>query len=415
MWEHNPIHDSTMVLVTAMQGRTRAYMAAVVLFVSTLILTTACSEWPRSNDCFGGALSSDSIHCEVFEYAHNDGVIEVESVYRVGRALYIYLAQTEPLADAAIEKMLAKSQEVALRTGEHDCVLDPRLCGSGVVSDRLGGYILPESSIYQTIELFPGGAEARRSSPGWQAFEQFWPSSAGGISEATMDNDFDVSEVDRNNFPSLRGKCNYPAIVEPRAYRSCNTWDSYPSLGLASSYADTWNDKAYYYVKAEAGEEEAKVVAAKETLMRSQPDYLTEGRLVVVAVPHDFEELWRWSLVLDRFAESAGNTIGITNARLHFNTLGGLGKDRRYVFPLAYAPDLTDQIKDDHGFPDGLRYRLIIQVETLEFEKTVAGMPQLLKQLEIPESAVGLIYEKEHHQAERGYAEPVPNVLDDLR
>ena len=43
---------------------------------------------------------------------------------------------------------------------------------------------------------------------------------------------------------------------------------------------------------------------------------------------------------------------------------------------------------------------------TLEFEKTVAGLPRLLKQLEIPESAVGLILEVKHRLPERAFTEP---------
>ena len=79
----------------------------------------------------------------------------------------------------------------------------------------------------------------------------------------------------------------------------------------------------------------------------------------------------------------------------------------RYVaFPLEDAPDLTDHVLEREAFPNGPLWRLIIQVETLEFEKTVAGLPRLLRQLEIPESAVGLIYEKEHVLSERGYPEP---------
>ena len=46
-------------------------------------------------------------------------------------------------------------------------------------------------------------------------------------------------------------------------------------------------------------------------------------------------------------------------------------------------------------------------METLEFEKTVAGLPRLLQQLEIPESAVGLIFEKRHVLAERGAPAPL--------
>ena len=385
------------------------YSVAMLLVAGALALAMSCAGTPShgsSGDCFGGALSDDPIHCEVLEWAHNEGIINVDGVYRAGNALYIYLTQTDRLNDTARREMLGKSQEVARRTGEHECVLNTILCGSGVLSaGRDGGYILPKSSGYQTIEVLPGGAEARRSSPGWQVFQQFWPEAAGGASGATeTEGYFDVSGVDRTNFPSLLGNCN--SLDNANRINACKAWEHYPGLRIANAFSDTWNDKQYYYVKAGVGEEASKIAAAKTALMTSQPEYFTEDRLVVVAVPHDFEELWHWSLVLDRFANSSGNTLGITHVRLGFNTLGGLGKDRRYLFPSEDAPDLTDYIRENEGFPDGLRWRLIIQMETLEFEKTVAGLPGLLQQLGIPQSAVGLIFEKEHHLAERGYPEP---------
>ena len=239
-------------------------------------------------------------------------------------------------------------------------------------------------------------------------FEQLWPEVTGVVGGASGgDDDFDISGVDRTNLPNLRGNCGSSPVVDDAGLNDvCWMWERHPGLGIANFYDDTWNDKVYVYVKARAGEEAAKIAAAKTTLMNWQPEDFTNDRLVVVAVPHDLEELWRWSLVLERFANSSGNTLGITDARLYFNELGGLGKDRKYLFPLEDAPDLTDHVLERDGFPDGLLWRLIIHVETLEFEKTVAGLPRLLRQLEIPESAVGLIYEKEHVLAERAYPEP---------
>ena len=213
------------------QASFRGYVGAAILFTVALALAMFYVASPvsaqepdstetdtpthgESSDCFGGALSSDPIHCEVFQWAHNEGVVDVDAVYRAGKALYIYLTQTEELDDAARKKMLAKSQEVAQRTGEYECVLAPRLCGSGVLSaGRDGGYILPKSSVYQTIEVFPGGAEARRSSPGWQVFQQFWPEYAGGVGGATgTADDFDISEVDRTNFLMLIGNCRQVGV-----------------------------------------------------------------------------------------------------------------------------------------------------------------------------------------------------------
>ena len=59
---------------------------------------------------------------------------------------------------------------------------------------------------YVDIELKHGGAEARRSEPGWAAFQQVWPAvtaGAGGAGGATGSSGFDVSGVDTTTFPTL--------------------------------------------------------------------------------------------------------------------------------------------------------------------------------------------------------------------
>ena len=122
----------------------------------------------------------------------------MDAVYRVGGALYIFLTQADHLdATAVLKTMLAKTQEVARRTGEHGCVLEHELCDVGVLVAEpldISGYILPVPSVYKNIRLFPGGAEARRSFPGWQAFQELWPEASGGVSGATgTEGDFDIS------------------------------------------------------------------------------------------------------------------------------------------------------------------------------------------------------------------------------
>ena len=250
----------------------------------------------------------------------------MDAVYRAGNALHIYLTQSDRLDDATLERMLGKSQEVARRTGEHDCVLESLLCASGELgSNQVPGYILPKSPAYDVIEILPGGAEARRSSPGWQTFQQLWPEAAEGAGGATgTGRDFDISGVDRTTFPTLRGNCDSLVNDAGRLHFSCLYWDGFPSLRIAAIEHETIDGKVYVYVKVAAGEDEAaKLTAARAALMRDQPDYHTEERLAVVAVPHDFEELWRWSLVLDRFAHSSGNTLGITLAELASTPWGG--------------------------------------------------------------------------------------------
>ena len=43
---------------------------------------------------------------------------------------------------------------------------------------------------------------------------------------------------------------------------------------------------------------------------------------MIIPVKYDFGELWRWSVILNRFAVSAGNTVGITAGRVVLNVAG---------------------------------------------------------------------------------------------
>ena len=56
----------------------------------------------------------------------------------------------------------------------------------------------------------------------------------------------------------------------------------------------------------------AYAVSAKKRLYGYDDD-----QLVMIPVKYDLKELRQWTLVLDRFAVSSGNTIGITGAEPH--------------------------------------------------------------------------------------------------
>ncbi len=49
-----------------------------------LIAADPKSEPAVIDDCFGGALSQDPIHCTVLQLAHNEGIIEVDAVLQGG-------------------------------------------------------------------------------------------------------------------------------------------------------------------------------------------------------------------------------------------------------------------------------------------------------------------------------------------
>ncbi len=367
----NPTRLREYVLTTAF-----AIVAlVVVLMIQSAPTANAQDVRPPLGDCFGGALSEDPLHCYVLEEAHQEGVIDVDAVYRAGGALFIYLTQTDPVGDEVYDYILGKAKEGARRTGEYQCVLELNGCGDGVFETGRG-FILPPPKVYENIRLKPGGADARRSEPGWASYRQLWPTAEGGSEDQV---DFDVSDVDITNFPPI--DCS--KVANTSTHDPCTTWEGFPELGIAGWSGNQY--MKYVQVKTPPGKEE-QVATTTITRLTMHNPHFNQDNTVIIPVKYDFEELWRWQLVLNRFAASSGNTIGIVQAEVGLNKgayRGGV------VYPLTSVP----QARKDHstGFLDKATLRHTVRVYTLDLEKTVGALPQLLPQLNIPVDAVGLV------------------------
>ena len=91
-------------------------------------------------------------------------------------------------------------------------------------------------------------------------------------------------------------------------------------------------------VKTPPGEEEQVATTTRKVLAERNPQ-LSQDNIVIIPVKYDFEDLWRWQLVLDRFAASSGNTIGIVQAEVGLNKgafRGGV------AYPLPEVPKVKD-------------------------------------------------------------------------
>ncbi len=93
----------------------------------------------------------------------------------------------------------------------------------------------------------------------------------------------------------------------------------------------------------------------------------------IIRVKYDFGELWRWATILDRFAVSAGNTIGIVDAKVGWNRSPDL-----YLNGLSQAKRVRDR-------------RETINIYAREPQRVAAALPELLLLLGIPVDAVGII------------------------
>ncbi len=105
---------------------------------------------------------------------------------------------------------------------------------------------------------------------------------------------------------------------------------------------------------------------------------------MIIPVKYDYQDLWRWSEVINRFVTSSANTIGITRARMGENST----QYPEVIYPLP-------ELQEVGRFPRGGRrvdeLRTTIHVITLELQRTVAALPALLSALGIPVDAVGVV------------------------
>ena len=346
------------------------------------------------DDCWGGALSADPLHCYVLDQAHSAGVIDLDALYEGNGILYVYLAQTEPVGDEVGAFFKEKAPEFVERWPDRvhrdhqvyeGCVVLENTtyedCMLNLVTPWEGDLILPFPASYVRIVLRTGGAEARKSVPGWGAYRQLWPEATNAFRRAASASSgrFDVSGIDTGNIPPI--DCSRPPAYT-HGY-SCGEAVHHPGLGIAGWQITENGSKWYIQVKAPPGQE-ANIATAREALRAFyylDPD---ETFLELIPVKYSYEDLWRWGTIINRFALTSGNTLGTTTARIGMNSAGEVAGE--VVYPLESLPEVDAQALQEH--------RSTIHVWTMDRQPTVDALPGLLSQLNIPVDAVGVVVSK---------------------
>ena len=120
---------------------------------------------------------------------------------------------------------------------------------------------------------------------------------------------------------------------------------------------------------------------------RLHPDtFGPDWEVITIPVRYDFGELWRWSVVLERFAVSAGNTVGITGAEVVINGTGHGFNEEPRVWLNGVEPLRRDSTGSDDD-PDTIR--TILMVWAVDPHLAAEALPELLPELGIPTDAVG--------------------------
>ncbi len=384
--------------------RRPARIALLVLFLAgAFLLYWSLTFWlPR--DCWGGAFSQDPLHCYVLNEAQREGVIKIDAIYQVGQALHIYLDQEERVDEETVGDYFKEKATEFLDTWPdrmsydhpdyHGCAeggwypWEPRSheeCLLEVLTIWKYRLILPPSLSYEYVQFRVGGGEARKKEPGWASYVQLWPQGEAGAGARTLDSDeFDVSEVDTTNFPEVL--CW--ESINARSGQTCDPWELHPGLGIAGMVTATATSvdgfrKNYVQVKGDPEKDADRFREIHRQLVDFYP-FIDEEELVIIPVKYDYEELWRWATILNRFASSSGNTLGIVAVQVSQNRAGAVPGEA--VFPLPDLPEANYYARED--------WRTTVRIITLHLERTVEALPRLLKQLDIPVDAVGLVIER---------------------
>ena len=122
---------------------------------------------------------------------------------------------------------------------------------------------------------------------------------------------------------------------------------------------------------------------------------------MIIPVKYDYEDLWRWAKVINRFAYTSGNTLGITGSWMGQNWETYAGDA---VYPVAEIPEVGRTPVLNSYVPSELR--TTIHVMAMELQRTVAALPQLLGQLNVPVDAVGVVAEVDRTPSGRPVPEP---------
>ena len=333
-------------------------------------------------DCWRGVLSDTPLQCYALEAAQRDGLIDVEAVYAAGEVLYFQLSQEDPLGDTLGQFLIDKGRQYAGgHSGTEWCPHHGKLGTEGCIEFTFtSSDIYLGSGPYRSVTLRHGGEDSRRDQGGWASWRQLWPQRMSSAQRRTSGGGpFDVSEVDLANFPELH--CHTHATM------GCDRAESYPGLGIAGWRHDFHH--TYIQLKAEPGQEAEAEAALRDALIRKfGPGGDGGDRIVIIPVKYSYEELWRWSEVLNRFARSPGNTIGIAGAHVSTNSPG---HDDDAIYPL----ESLQPAPSSHDLPTGVSrqsfLRETIRVSAWDMKLVADALPHLLSQLKIPLDAVGVI------------------------
>ena len=376
--------------------------------------TTVPNE-PLLGDCYGGVLFHAPLHCYALEQAEAAGVIDVDSIYLAGSRLYVFVggevgervsALTVEVGNPTVgyrvyEGIGEEMKEYArLWPGRVDIQknLWPRVCDPGdsdadCLLKKLQvdvEVLLDDIENYDSLYLRAGTQNDRSKVRGGAGWTRLWPGVQQGEGQRDVSpSSFDVSDVDTTNFTDI-------ADIDCRRHGgnfSCGAWRGNAARGIngvvgVRSTSEIIGEGVAYIQLHKDPSDPAAYEAAKTALLQHKPEDWPEW--VIIPVKYSFPDLWKWGMILDRFAKSRGNTIGILSANNHNTGTAAFGRSQLGL----YRDVETGVWREGQGTSDLSLIRETVSISALDPYVVRDALPVLLPQLGIPIDAVGFISQR---------------------
>ena len=366
---HNQPLQRKSITVTSPKHRWPLLLTIIVLAMAAAVLPTlhaavpaALAQEPTTDasapeGCYNGVLTTEIAHCYLFETAEREGRIKIESIYlEPTRALHVFLSRPDPIDEklakyfetTAHQRMEKNTREFhgdtdGSRSANLKDWIDYQNTCKGLTGDEkrhcyntiLGrgsshglwhhynhsnnhGSLPDTSGEYTNVFMHTGGADAKKTRPGWASWRQLWPNKEEEKPKGVPE--FDVSGIDTENIPEP--VCR-EALSELGDFLvpSCDAWEALPDLGVGALHLrdeGRYGGTSFFHITSPIPTDQEELAALKQRL--TQSPYPEPGRKVeIIPVKYDFGQLWKWKNTLERFALSDANTTGITFVRIVVN------------------------------------------------------------------------------------------------
>lgn len=363
--------------------------------LAAALVLGAATDRPSSGNCFAGALSKDPIHCQVLTSAYDEGVLNIEAMYEGASVLYIFADNPESEWQAIEEYIFEEAKQASQAAQIPYCYEEPHpdWCNGGTLEishgTAQGGALLPGSEQYADLRMISGGERALTEQAGWASFELLWPQRDpifDGIGSPPSGERFDLSDVD---LAITEEPDCYSGIYSPSG---CTWWLYNPDLEIAGTEAWNWGTPSgigFYQVKVVPGQERDQLAYVESEVLKRFPHNPDVGRSreIFIPVKYSFLDLWGWATLLDRFAQSQSNNIGVMSAEVGTNVPVAT-RETHYLTAAGLAPV---EVGWESGPEDAAQVRATIAIWSFDPRQTIEALPQLLSQLGIPADAVGVV------------------------